>query len=111
MKYGEDWEDWAWMNHIIKECIENGYGEVPNDVVLDCAVEKLLNYAFEIFSTEPIEENNDCVKKTRQLVRCMRPNNATGNTDNETARRILEYYIAVLPIMSRSNSRFSTYRN
>ncbi|XP_017758664.1 PREDICTED: leucine-rich repeat transmembrane neuronal protein 2-like [Eufriesea mexicana] len=107
VKYGEDWEDWAWMNHVIKECVENGYGEIPNDVILDCVVEKLLNYTYEIFTTGIVYENLECSKRARQLVRCMRPKNATGNTDNETARRILEYYTAVLPTMSRSHSRFT----
>ncbi|XP_017880505.1 leucine-rich repeat, immunoglobulin-like domain and transmembrane domain-containing protein 2 [Ceratina calcarata] len=107
VKYSEDWEDWGWMNVVIKECSESGYGEIPKDTMLDCVVEKLLDYAFEIFSTNTIQQNVDCAMKARELVRCMRPTNTTSNTDNETARRVLEDYTAVLPTMSRSIARFS----
>lgn len=107
VKYDEDWENWGWMNKMIKECSENVYEEIPKDKILDCIVEKLLNYTYEIFSTEMIQQNVDCLVKARQLVRCMRPKNVTGNTDNETARSILEDYATILPVMSRSNARFS----
>lgn len=107
MKYSEDWEDWGWMNVVIKECAESGYGEIPKDTVLDCIVEKLLDYTYQVFSTRMIQQNIECSMKARQLVRCMRPKNGTGNTDNETVRRILEDYTAILPIMSRSLSKFS----
>ncbi|KAK9296662.1 hypothetical protein QLX08_009387 [Tetragonisca angustula] len=108
VKYGEDWEEWGWMNVVIKECSQSGYGEIPKDTVLDCIVENLLNYTYEVFSTSMIQQNVNCIAKARQLVRCMRPKNVTGNTDNETARRILEDYTAILPTMSRSNAKFST---
>ncbi|KAG9435095.1 hypothetical protein HZU67_03080 [Apis mellifera carnica] len=107
VKYDEDWENWEWMNKMIKECSENVYEGIPKDKILDCIVEKLLNYTYEIFSTEMIQQNVDCLVKARQLVRCMRPKNVTGNTDNETARSILEDYATILPVMSRSNARFS----
>lgn len=107
VKYDEDWENWEWMNKMIKECSENVYEEIPKNKILDCIVEKLLNYTYEIFSTEMIQQNVDCLVKARQLVRCMRPKNVTENTDNETARSILEDYAMILPVMSRSNARFS----
>ncbi|CAK9819076.1 Insulin-like growth factor-binding protein complex acid labile subunit [Anthophora plagiata] len=107
VKYNEEWEDWSWMNNMIKECTESGYGEIPQDTVLDCIVAKLLDYTYEIFSTGMIQQNVDCVLKARQLVRCMRPKNGTGNTDNETARRVLEDYTAILPTMLQSQARFS----
>ncbi|XP_076760833.1 uncharacterized protein LOC143429214 [Xylocopa sonorina] len=108
VKYSEDWENWRWMIVVIKECSESGlYGDIPADTILDCVVAKLLDYTFEIFSTNMIHENIDCTTKARQLTLCMRPKNATGNTDNETARRILEDYTAILPTMIRSMSRFS----
>ncbi|CAL7936522.1 unnamed protein product [Xylocopa violacea] len=108
VKYSEDWENWRWMNIVIKECSESGlYGEIPADTILDCVVAKLLDYTLEIFSTNMIQQNIDCTTKARQLALCMRPKNATGNTDNETARRILEDYTAILPAMSRSMAKFS----
>lgn len=108
VRYGEDWEEWGWMNIVIKECSQSGYGEIPKDTVLDCIVKNLLNYTYEVFSTNMIQQNVNCTEKARQLVRCMRPKNVTGNTDDETARRILEDYTAILPTMSRSNANFST---
>ncbi|XP_043253102.1 leucine-rich repeat transmembrane neuronal protein 4-like [Colletes gigas] len=108
VKYTEQWEDWGWMNVIIKECTQNGYGEIPKDTVLDCLVAKLLDYTHEIFSTEMGQTISGCTTETRLLVRCMRPNNRTDNTDNETVRKILEDYAAVLLPMSRSRGRFSS---
>ncbi|XP_034171672.1 uncharacterized protein LOC117600391 [Osmia lignaria lignaria] len=107
VKYNEEWEDWGWMNAVIKDCSESGQGEIPKDTILDCAVGKLLDFTQQIFSTTMREQNLDCTMKARQLVRCMRPKNATGNTDNETVRRILEDYETVLKPMSRSLARFS----
>lgn len=108
VKYDEDWENWGWMNKIIKECSENVYEQISKDKILDCIVEKLLNYTYEIFSTEMIQQNVDCSMKARQLVRCTRPKNVMKNTDNAIARSIIEDYAMILPEMSRSNVRFST---
>lgn len=108
VKYDEDWENWGWMNKIIKECSENVYEQISKDKILDCIVEKLLNYTYEIFSTEMVQQNVDCSMKARQLVRCMRSKNVMKNTDNEIARSIIEDYAMILPAMPRSNVRFST---
>lgn len=104
VNYGKDWDEWEWMNAAIKECSQNGYGVIPQDTVLDCIVENLLNYTYELFSME--QQDTKCIGEAQQLVRCMRPKNITGNTDNETARRILEDYTAILPTMFRSNVLF-----
>ncbi|KOC61269.1 Peroxidasin like protein [Habropoda laboriosa] len=108
VKYNEEWEDWNWMSVMIKDCAESGYGEIPKDTVLDCVVAKLLDYTYKIFSPREMQQSAACTTQARQLVTCMRPKNATGNTDNETARRVLEDYAAILPTMSRSLARFST---
>lgn len=104
VNYGKDWDEWEWMNAAIKECSQNGHGVIPQDTVLDCIVENLLNYTYELSSTE--QQDTKCIREAQQLVRCMRPKNITGNTDNETARRILEDYTAILPTMFRSNVLF-----
>lgn len=104
------WEDWNWMNVVIKDCIENGRGELPNDKVLDCAVDKLLAFTYETFSEQERSSTAGCSKEARRLVRCMRPTNVTGNSDYETVRRILEDYSAVLPSMQRALSPFPLRR-
>ncbi|XP_078049214.1 uncharacterized protein LOC144476330 [Augochlora pura] len=107
VKYTEEWEDWAWMNAMIKECAEKGHGEIPKDTVLDCVVGELLDFAHEIFSTETRQQKNECTIKAGRVARCMRPRNVTGNADNETIRRILESYVAVLVPTTKSQGRFS----
>lgn len=107
VRYNEDWEDWGWMSAVIKDCSESGKGEIPKDTILDCAVGKLLDFALQIFSTPATHQNVECTMKARQLVRCMRPKNSTGNTDNESVRRVLEDYTMILKPMSRSLARFS----
>ncbi|XP_076675625.1 uncharacterized protein LOC143372891 [Andrena cerasifolii] len=107
VKYTEQWENWGWMNVMIKECTESGYGEIPKDTVLDCLVAKLLDFTHRAFPTVA-EVGNICTAPASQLVRCMRPKNATGDTDNETVRRILEDYTAILTPMTNSLGRFST---
>lgn len=102
------WEDWKWMNIVIKDCIESGRGELPSDKVLDCAVEKLLTFTYETFSEQERHNTVGCGNPARKLIRCMRPTNVTG-TDSigyETIRRILEDYSAVLPSMERALSPF-----
>ncbi|XP_076235822.1 uncharacterized protein LOC143180167 [Calliopsis andreniformis] len=108
VKFTEEFENWGWMNAMIKECIESGYGEIPKDAVLDCIVAKLLDFTYEIFSTDLKTGNPECEKRARQLARCMRPQNSTGNRGDETIRRILEDYTAVLVPMTKSMGRFST---
>ncbi|KAL0116682.1 hypothetical protein PUN28_009953 [Cardiocondyla obscurior] len=100
------WEDWNWMNVMIKGCVESGRGELPSDRVLDCVVEKLLVFTYETFSMQ--ERNNPigCSKQTRRLMRCMRPSNVTGNTDYETVRMILEDYSTILSPIQRVLSPF-----
>ncbi|XP_033341970.2 uncharacterized protein LOC117229536 [Megalopta genalis] len=107
VKYTEEWEDWAWMNAMIKECAESGHGEIPKDTVLDCVVGELLDFAHEIFSTETRQQKDECAIKAGRVARCMRPRNVTGNTDNETVRRILEGYAAVLVPTTKAQGRFS----
>ncbi|KAG5311333.1 GPV protein, partial [Acromyrmex insinuator] len=101
------WEDWNWMNVMIKDCIESGRGELPSDKVLDCVVEKLLVFTYETYSVQERSSMVECSNQTSRLVRCMRPSNTTGNTDYETVRRILEDYSTILPSMQRALSPFS----
>ncbi|XP_076641040.1 uncharacterized protein LOC143352440 [Halictus rubicundus] len=108
VKYREEWEDWAWMNTLIKECVESRRGEIPQDTVLDCVVGELLDFTHEIFSTETRQQKNECTINAERAVRGMRPQNVTGNTDNETIRRILESYAATVLIpTTKSQGRFS----
>lgn len=102
------WEDWNWMNVVIKNCVENGRGELPSDKVLDCVVEKLLTFTYGTFSVQERSSTAGCNEQARRLVRCMRPTstNATGDTDYETIRRILEDYSTILPPMERALSPF-----
>ncbi|XP_011691712.1 PREDICTED: TLR4 interactor with leucine rich repeats-like [Wasmannia auropunctata] len=100
------WEDWNWMNVVIKDCVESGRGELPSDRVLDCVVEKLLAFTYETFSVQERSVRAECSEQTQRLVRCMRPSNATGDTDYETVRRILEDYSTILPPMQRALSPF-----
>ncbi|XP_076276712.1 uncharacterized protein LOC143207309 [Lasioglossum baleicum] len=105
VRHREEWEDWAWMNTMIKECAESGRGEIPKDTVLDCVVGELLDFAHEIFSMETRQQKNECTAETERAVRCMRPQNVTGNTDNETIRRILESYVAGVRTPSTMSQR------
>ncbi|XP_029169240.1 leucine-rich repeat transmembrane neuronal protein 2-like [Nylanderia fulva] len=103
------WEDWNWMNVVIKDCVESGRGELPSDKVLDCAVEKLLTFTYDTFSEqERMSSTAGCNEQARRLVRCMRPTstNVTSDTDYETIRRILEDYSTILPPMERALSPF-----
>lgn len=100
------WEDWNWMNSMIKDCVESGRGELPSDRVLDCVVEKLLAFTYETFSAQERSNLVGCSEQSKRLVHCMRPSNATGNTDYETIRRILEDYSTILPSMQRALSPF-----
>ncbi|GAB1861866.1 Platelet glycoprotein V [Camponotus japonicus] len=106
------WEDWNWMNVVIKDCVESGRGELPSDIVLDCAVEMLLTFTYETFSVQEKSSTAGCNEQARRLVRCMRPasTNATDNTDYETVRRILEDYSTILPPMDRALSPFPLKR-
>ncbi|XP_032673694.1 leucine-rich repeat-containing protein 15-like [Odontomachus brunneus] len=104
------WEDWNWMNVVIKDCVENGESELPSDKVLDCAVDKLLAFTYKTLGEQERSGIAGCGKETRKLVRCMRPSNVTGNSDYETVRRILEDYSAVLPPMQRALSPFPLRR-
>ncbi|KMQ86463.1 platelet glycoprotein v [Lasius niger] len=106
------WEDWNWMNVVIKDCVESGRGELPSDKVLDCAVEKLLTFAYETSSAQERSSTAGCNEQARRLVRCMRPmsTNATGDTDYETVRRILEDYSTILPPMGIALSPFPLKR-
>lgn len=104
------WEDWNWMNAVIKDCVEGGRDELPSDRVLDCVVEKLLAFTYGTFSTQEKSGATGCSEQTRRLVRCMRPSNATGDTDYETVRRILEDYSTILPPMQRALSPFPLKR-
>lgn len=110
VRYKEEWENWEWMNTMIKKCAQSGHGEIPKDTVLDCIVGELLDFAHEIFSTEPGQQKNECTTETELALRCMRPKNVTGNTDNETIRRILESYVAaVLTPAVKPQGRFSMW--
>ncbi|KAH0948681.1 hypothetical protein HN011_003392, partial [Eciton burchellii] len=102
------WEDWNWMNIVIKDCIESGQGELPSDRVLDCAVEKLLTFAYETFTMQERYSSTGCDDEAKRLVRCMRPvsTNVTTATDYETVRKILEDYSTVLSSMERALSPF-----
>ncbi|XP_072755150.1 uncharacterized protein [Anoplolepis gracilipes] len=106
------WEDWNWMNVVIKDCVESGRGELPSDKVLDCAVEKLLTFTYETFSAQERSSMAGCNEQAKILVRCMRPTstNTTGDTDYETVRRILEDYSTILSLMERALSPFSFNR-
>lgn len=104
------WEDWNWMNVVIKDCIETGRGELPSDEILDCVVEKLLTFTYETFSVQERSNATDCGEQARRLVRCMRPTNVTGNSDYQTIRMILEDYSAVLPPLQRALSPFPLKR-
>ncbi|XP_014471560.1 PREDICTED: chaoptin-like [Dinoponera quadriceps] len=104
------WEDWNWMNVVIKDCIESGRGELPSDKVLDCVVDKLLAFTYETFNEQEKSSATGCGEQARRLVRCMRPTNVTGNSDYETVRRILEDYSAILPPMERALSPFPLKR-
>ncbi|XP_050456391.1 leucine-rich repeat transmembrane neuronal protein 2-like isoform X2 [Cataglyphis hispanica] len=112
VEVSDTWEDWNWMNVVIKDCVESGRGELPSDKVLDCVVEKLLIFAYETFSAQERSSTAGCNKQAKRLVRCMRPmsTNATGNTDYETVRRILEDYSTILPPMERALSPFPLKR-
>ncbi|XP_012054030.1 PREDICTED: leucine-rich repeat-containing protein 15-like [Atta cephalotes] len=101
------WEDWNWMNVMIKDCVESGRGELPSDKVLDCVVEKLLVFTYKSYNVQERSSMVECSNQTSRLIRCMRPSNATGNTDYETVRRILEDYSTILPSMQRALSPFS----
>ncbi|XP_066599751.1 leucine-rich repeat and fibronectin type-III domain-containing protein 5-like [Prorops nasuta] len=98
VSYDDDWEDWHWMSKTIKECVESGQGEIPNDNVIDCAIGKLLNFASKTFSSD----KNECFTQARDLVRCVRlpATNGTVNTDNQSVRMILQNYEKILPPMS-----------
>ncbi|CAL1685669.1 unnamed protein product [Lasius platythorax] len=101
------------MNVVIKDCVESGHGELPSDKVLDCAVEKLLTFAYETFSAQERSSTTGCNEQARRLVRCMRPmsTNATGDTENyETVRRILEDYSTILSPMKKALSPFPLKR-
>ncbi|KYM93932.1 PREDICTED: leucine-rich repeat transmembrane neuronal protein 2-like [Cyphomyrmex costatus] len=101
------WEDWNWMNTMIKDCVESGRGELPSDKVLECVVEKLLVFTYETFSVHERSRVAKCSNQTSRLVRCIRPSNTIGNTDYETVLRILEDYSTILPSMQRALSPFS----
>jgi len=98
------------MNTMIKDCVESGRGELPSDRVLDCVVEKLLTFTYETFNAQERSNAAGCSEQTRRLVRCMRPSNATGDTDYETIRKILEDYSTILPPMQRALSPFPLKR-
>ncbi|XP_054000331.1 leucine-rich repeat, immunoglobulin-like domain and transmembrane domain-containing protein 2 [Hylaeus anthracinus] len=108
VKYTEQYENWGWMNVAIKECTDSGYGEIPTDTVLDCIVAKLLDFTHKVFSTEIGQSSNVCANQAIGLVQCVRSQNRTYNTDNETVRKILEDYAAILLPMSKSRGRFSS---
>jgi len=110
VKIPDMWEDWNWMNTMIKDCVESGRGELPSDRVLDCVVEKLLTFTYETFNAQERSNAAGCSEQTRRLVRCMRPSNATGDTDYETIRKILEDYSTILPPMQRALSPFPLKR-
>lgn len=103
------WEDWNWMNVVIKDCVEYGHGELPSDRVLDCAVERLLTFAYETFGAQKRSSSTGCNEQAKRLVRCMRPVPSNA-TDLETVRKILEDYSAVLPPMQRALNPFPLKR-
>ncbi|XP_031834608.1 uncharacterized protein LOC116427901 [Nomia melanderi] len=106
VKYSEVWEDWAWMNAMIKECTESGYGEIPHDTVLDCVAVKLIDFAHEILAPER-KRKDECDDKARKMMLCMKAENVTGNNDDEIMRRTLEGYIAMLHPLIKPQGRFS----
>lgn len=107
VEYSDDWEDWAWMNVGIRGCIEKGQGELPSDTILDCLVGNLLDFTYDSLTDDMRQQPIGCFEEARRLVRCMRPLNATTNTDNETIRKILQDYLTILPVMSKAQSLFS----
>ncbi|KAG7198108.1 hypothetical protein KM043_005529 [Ampulex compressa] len=107
VEYDNDWEDWEWMNVAIKDCIEIDRVEFPSDKILDCLVGKLLNFAYESVPYPETLKTIGCYNHAKNLVRCMRPTNATGNSNLETVRRILQDYVTVLPPMLKSLGAFT----
>lgn len=112
VEVSDTWEDWNWMNVVIKDCIASGRGELPKDEVLDCVVQKLLTFTYETFSARErnVHSGAGCNEQARRLIRCMRPTNVTGDTDYETVRRILEDYSTILPFMERTLNSFPLKR-
>lgn len=108
VQFTEEWESWGWMNVAIKECIETGQGELPKDTVLDCVTGNLLDFVHQMSGDKATQQIAGCYEETRRLVLCTRTKNTTYNSDNETARRILQDYVTVLSSMSRSLGPFSS---
>lgn len=100
------WEDWNWMNTVIKKCVESGWAELPSDKVLDYVVDKLLTFTYETFTVQERSIAMRCNEQAKQLIQCMRPANVTDDAGHETMRRILEDYSAILPTMHRALSPF-----
>ncbi|KAK2582613.1 hypothetical protein KPH14_004900 [Odynerus spinipes] len=107
--YSSEWDDWNWMSNVIKDCTESGEGEIPSDTVIDCAVRKLLDFTYDTLHFSPIGWANGvgCAPQARRLINCARPINATGNTEYQTIRIILQDFSRILPPMEQVHSLFS----
>ncbi|XP_043279967.1 uncharacterized protein [Venturia canescens] len=104
--YRDDWEEWGWMNSIVRECQDSGKATALNDTMLDCVVTKFLHMEIDHghFAASSIEQSDKtCLSEGTALVRCSK-NNAPAGSD--PMRLSLESLVATMPFLSRAGGKY-----
>ena len=72
VNYKDDWDNWNWLSTTIRECQENGLVGLSSDQVLNCAIEKLLDFAHE--NLKSTNAYTPCVPEATTLTNCFKGN-------------------------------------
>ncbi|XP_012278087.1 SLIT and NTRK-like protein 6 [Orussus abietinus] len=110
VNYKDEWEDWTWLNHVARKCFESSKAP-SNDEILDCAVEKLLQFTFENFRTSVsgsklTSDSNQCFTEVSNLLRC--PQSSSNVTKKTRARKALQGIASFLKRLEQPQGIFST---
>ncbi|XP_033222691.1 uncharacterized protein LOC117176545 [Belonocnema kinseyi] len=102
INYKDDWENWNWLSSTIRECQENGFMGLPGDQALNCAIEKLLDFA-----QENLEKTTytPCVPEATTLVNCFK-GNVTQLQNIDGIRFAIEGFGSVIKPLNDIHGRF-----
>lgn len=103
--YRDDWEEWGWMNSIVRECQDNGKGTALNDTMLDCVVEKFIHLEINLghFSFRLTDQNSSaCLYEATALTQCSKH----YSSGSDPIRVSLESLIANMKVIGAVDGKY-----
>lgn len=106
--YTSEWDDYNWINHVIRDCVENHQARNDDGSVLDCASMYLLRERSKI--SQGLYKVTSCDSEARGLYECtVRTSQAANGTVTPAlaVRRILEGFVGAFKSMQNPDTAFA----